>query len=490
MKVSEYGNYDATGLAELIRKGDVSPREVGRAALAAAEALNPKLNAVLEVYQDRVDALPDTTEPRDDGPVFAGVPMMLKDIGASEKGRKQECASLIFKGRIAPKTSDLTRRFREAGLVNLGRTALPELGMASLNSVSALNPSTVNPWNTEYQAGSSSGGAGAVVASGIVPVAHASDIGGSTRHPAGICGAVGLKTTRGRIPLGPEFSDYPIGTLNEFAITRSIRDCAALLDAVEGPVGGDPRTAECPDRPFLETVGRAVAQGNLKKRDRRLRVALCAQSLTSLPLDADVEAAVRRVAALVEDMGAEVTEAAPAIDFDRMIKADMICAGTFLTLAVEQIAADEGFNINSGDLSKVVVDLMDTAKASSALDLFAALEEYNEVRRQVYNFFRPYDLMISPVISCQTEKADLFLPENSEILGDAWEHHIQYLLPFNISGNPAISIPAAMSSTAMPIGVQLVAPFGDDAVLFEVAALLEEEIQWQNRIAPLHSSRL
>ncbi|MEX0310230.1 MAG: amidase, partial [Tateyamaria sp.] len=485
MKPAEYGRHDATALAEMIRNGDVSQREVASAALTAAEALNPSLNAILECHYDRADALPDTPAPLENAAVFAGVPMMLKDIGASEEGRKQELASTAFLGRVAPTTSDLTHRFRAAGLVNLGRTALPELGMASLNSVSAVNPSTVNPWNTDYMAGSSSGGAGAVVASGIVPIGHASDIGGSTRHPAGICGAVGLKTTRGRIPLGPEFCDYPIGTLNEFTITRSVRDSAALLDAVEGPVGGDPRTVAEPPQPFARTVREAQDRGTLAARDRPLRVALCGLSLTPLPLDPEVEATTRRVASVLATHGAEVEEAAPDIDFDAMVRDDMMCAGSFLTVAIRGLAEKEGFALDEGSFSKIVRDLMALASAGSAVDLFAALEGYNAVRRRIYDFFRPYDLLITPVMSCQTEKAELFLPENSEILGDAWTHHLQYLLPFNISRNPAMSVPAAMSSSGLPIGVQIAAPLGDDATLFAVAAVLQSEIKWPSRISPL-----
>lgn len=489
MNLSDYGKLDAVGMADLVRKGDVSSRELGRAAIAAAEAINPQLNAILELYLDRLENMPDTAEPTD-GPILGGVPMMLKDIGASEEGRKQELASLPFKGRIAPTTSHLTTRFRQAGLVNLGRTALPELGMVGLNTVSPLNPTTVNPWDTDYMVGSSSGGAGAVVASGIVPIAHASDIGGSTRHPAGICGAVGLKTTRGRIPLGPDFCDYPIGTLNEFAITRSLRDSAVLLDAIEGPFGSDPRTVAAPAIPFAQTVADAKARGGLGQRGRPLRVGLCLEQFAGLPVDPEVAAATRNVAKLLEGMGAEVIETAPSIDYDMVLEADMMCAGSFLTTALKHIALKEGIELDYDQFSPDILHMVDAANSATAVDLFEALEGYNEVRRQVYAYFGTVDLMISPVISCQTQKAALFLQGQSDSQGDDWAHHYSYLVPFNISGNPAMSVPAAMSSTDMPIGVQLVATFGDDALLFEVAALLEDAIEWHKRIAPIHSSRL
>lgn len=490
MKLSEYGTYDALGLAELIRKREVTPCEVAQCALDATEAFNPHLNAVLETYQDRVDDSKMLEFPADDAPALAGVPMMLKDIGAAEEGRKQELASAAFKGRVSPSTSNLTKRFREAGLVNLGRTALPELGMVGLNAVSELNPATVNPWNTDYQSGSSSGGAGAVVASGIVPIGHASDIGGSTRHPAAICGAIGLKTSRGRITLGPDFTDYPIGTLNEFAVTRSVRDTAALLDAVEGPFGTEPRTVEAPVEPFSETVARTRAAGSLKQGDRPLRVGLCLEHFAGLQIDGEVEAAVRNVAKLLEGMGAEVTEAAPKLDYQMILEADMMCAGAFLTTAIKHITHAEGIDLDYSKFSPDVTAMIEGANAASAVDLFEGLEGYNEIRRQVYDYFGDFDLMVSPIMGCQSQKAELFLLDNPNGTDEDWAHHYSYLVPFNISGNPAISVPASMSSTNMPIGVQLVAPFGRDDTVLAAAALLEDAIGWQKVIAPLHSSRL
>ncbi len=423
MKLSEYGKYDALGLAELIRKGDVTQREVAQCAIDAADALNPQLNAVLETYQDRVDDACMQERQDNDAPVFAGVPMMLKDIGAAEEGRKQELASAAFKGRVSPSTSNLTKKFREAGLINLGRTALPELGMVGLNAVSELNPSTVNPWNTEYQSGSSSGGAGAVVSSGIVPIGHASDIGGSTRHPAGICGAIGLKTSRGRITLGPGFTDYPIGTLNEFAVTRSIRDTAALLDAVEGPFGNEPRTVVAPTIPFSDTVARTLSKGTLKIEGRPLRVGLCLTHFAGLKVDPEVEAAVRNVASLLESMGAEVTEAAPALDYQMIVEADMMCAGAFMTTALKHIAHAEGIELDYTKFSSDVTAMITTANNASAVDLFEGLEGYNEVRPQVNNYFGDYDLMVAPVIACQSQKAALFELDNPNGTEEDWAHH-------------------------------------------------------------------
>ncbi|MCP4821051.1 MAG: hypothetical protein GY883_17835 [Shimia sp.] len=273
-------------------------------------------------------------------------------------------------------------------------------------------------------------------------------------------------------------------------MTRSIRDTAALLDAVEGPFGNEPRTVVAPTIPFSDTVARTLSKGTLKIEGRPLRVGLCLTHFAGLKVDPEVEAAVRNVASLLESMGAEVTEAAPALDYQMIVEADMMCAGAFMTTALKHIAHAEGIELDYSKFSSDVTAMITTANNASAVDLFEGLEGYNEVRRQVYNYFGDYDLMVAPVIACQSQKAALFELDNPNGTEEDWAHHYSYLVPFNISGNPAMSVPAAMSSTNMPIGVQLVAPFGRDDTVLAAGALLEQAIGWQDVIAPLHSSRL
>ncbi len=475
MKVSDYAAHDGLGLAALIKGGEVSAREVAEAAIAAAEGVNPALNCVLEVFHDKLDSLSSSPETADrDAPIFHGVPMMLKDIGAAEASRKQEMASLLTKGRVAKETSNLTKRFQEAGLVNLGRTSLPEFGLASANSVSDIHGTTVNPWHTDYMSGSSSGGAGAAVASGIVPIAHASDIGGSTRHPAGICGAVGLKASRGRTSLGPARSDFPLGTLNEFAITRTVRDSAALMDAIEGPGFGEARIVEKLTRPLLDNVFEVQAGVAIKPGEAQLKVAMWDASFcTSISCDPEVAKTVSDTANTLAAMGADIIKDRPGFDFDMVVEADTLALGAHGAMNMSRLAADVGFSLEDANISPIVTQMIKNANEQTAMDLAVALDQYNLIRRQVSEFFETYDLLVVPVISCQTELASLHALEISSMESDSWMHHYQYLVPFNISGNPAISLPLAMSSSNMPIGVQLVARHGNEELLYRASAALE-----------------
>jgi len=252
MNLREYAQYDGLGLAELVRKKEVTPRELAELASQAVEKINPKINGVIETYTDRIESLGDEAD-NPDAP-FAGVPFFLKDLGATEGGRKQEMGSRLAKGNVADHDSFLTQRFKEAGVSILGRTTTPELGFAPTTE-SILTGKTRNPWNLERIAGGSSGGSSASVAAGIVPISHASDGGGSIRIPAACCGLVGLKPSRGRVTWGPSLDEALNGMALEFAVSRTVRDTAAMLDAVCAPASGDPFIIIQPERPYIEEVG-------------------------------------------------------------------------------------------------------------------------------------------------------------------------------------------------------------------------------------------
>jgi amidase len=248
LNLAEYSSNDGFALADLVKKGQVSKKELGHLFLEAVEKVNPKINAVIEVFSDRIEG---SNNYAIDNPPFAGVPFLMKDIGAGEKGRRQEMGSNLMKGHVADKDSFLTELFKKAGLNLLGRTTTPEFALG-ISTESRLTGSTRNPWNLDIMAGGSSGGSAACVAAGIVPTAHGSDNGGSIRIPASACGLVGLKPSRGRISLGPDMGDP--GMLQEFVLSRTVRDSAFMLDLVSKPILGDPYIIIQPNRPYAEEV--------------------------------------------------------------------------------------------------------------------------------------------------------------------------------------------------------------------------------------------
>ena len=251
MKLQEYAQYDGLGLAELIRKKEVSATELAALALEAVAIVNPQINAVIEVYSQRVETADIGLNP---AAPFAGVPFFIKDFGSAEAGQTQELGSRLAKGRLAERESYLTKRFKKAGLILLGRTTTPEFAQASTTE-SALTGATCNPWDLERTVGGSSGGAAAAVSTGILPMAHASDGGGSIRIPAAACGLVGLKPSRGRVTVGPDSDEGLFGMAQEFIVSRTVRDTAAMLDAVSQPAPGDPFTIIQPKRLYLQEVG-------------------------------------------------------------------------------------------------------------------------------------------------------------------------------------------------------------------------------------------
>src|SRR5512136_2640888 len=246
MNLEEYSRYDGVALAGLVRKREVSPKELANLFVEAVEKVNPRINAIIEVWSDRIKGLDNNMNVPDGS--FAGVPFLMKDLGAGEAGRVQDNGSRLMKGHVVDNDAFLTERFKKAGLTLLGRTTCPELGMG-ISTESVLTGATRNPWDLEKMVGGSSGGSAASVAAGIAPVAHASDNGGSIRIPASACGLVGLKPSRGRVTSGPDFGEAWPGMLQEFIVSRTVRDTAAMLDAVSAPAAGDPFIITQPSRP-------------------------------------------------------------------------------------------------------------------------------------------------------------------------------------------------------------------------------------------------
>jgi len=464
---SDYLAHDALGLAALVRAGQVSARELADCALALAAERNPRVNALLEtVDPDAACAAAGA------GGAFAGVPFLVKDLVLHQKDALCEMGSRLCAGLRAAADTELMARFRAAGLVTLGRTATPEMGY-SVSTESALAGATGNPWNPALMAGGSSGGSAAAVAAGIVPLAHANDGGGSIRIPAACCGLVGLKPTRGRVPIGPDAAEGLSGLGIEFALTRSVRDAAALLDAVQGGAPGDPYVIPAPRQAYLES---------LALRSPRLRIALCTQPWSGVPVDPEIVQAVRQVARHLACEGYEIVESRPALDPEAFAAANTCVWSANIARWVDDICAATGRSPSLDTLQPATLEIYEFGRGLSAGDFLAALASFNTVNRSLGEFFTRYDLLLSPVTALLAQPLGTYSAAREGFTARSWTDHIFSFAPFtavfNATGQPAISLPLARSRSGLPIGIQFAAGFGREDLLLALAARLEESMPW------------
>jgi len=470
---AQLASLDATAQAELIRRRDVTARELVDAAIARIEHVNPQLNAVITALYDGARAA--AAAPRADGP-FAGVPFLLKDLIASYAGARLTSGSGVLRDFVPTYDSELVRRYKRAGLIVVGKTNTPEFGIPPTTEPIAYG-ATHNPWDLARSPGGSSGGSGAAVAARMVPMAHANDGGGSIRIPASCCGVFGLKPTRGRNPLGPDHGDIMNGLVCEHAVTISVRDSAALLDAVAGPDVGDPYCAPPPARPFRAEVGADPG---------RLRIAFTTRAPTGVPVSAECDRAVRDAAALCAELGHVVEEASPAIDGVVLIR-------SFVTLWAAAAAKDvialqrKGFVSDREQFEPVTWALHEMGTQVNAGEYLLALQQLQAMTRDVARFFTTHDLWLTPVLT------DPPLPLGS--LDADWNEPLKgffragEICPFtpicNATGQPAMSVPLYWTADGLPIGSHFVARFGDEATLFRLAAQLEAARPWASRRPPV-----
>jgi amidase len=463
VELYEYAQHDAVGLRDLIAAGGVSAAEVETVARQALDMANATVNGLaLPLFSPALDHA-------EDGP-FAGVPFLLKDSGPMASGVPFFCGSRSLKGVVAQHDHDLMTRFRAAGLVTLGLTTVPELA-ASFSTEPVKHGPTRNPWDLERGVGGSSGGAAALVAAGAVPVAHANDGAGSIRIPASCCGLVGLKPSRGRTPCGPELGEAAFGAACEFALTRTVRDAAHLLDAVEGPGVGDKYTAPPP-------LGRYADQ--LAVEPGRLRVALTTRAWSGMAVDPEVAAAALQAGHGLEDMGHVVGEASPAIDWDAVMQG---AVAELAALAAPFLTAPRPPDPSS--LEAVSRRILKEVKDLSALELMAGLDAQNRVTRSIGAFFTAYDLLVTPTLGQLPAPHGTLRYDDPDHTMTSWLRSIfdygPFTVVFNISGQPAISLPLGYSSGGLPIGVQLVTAYGREELLFRIAAQLERVMPWNHR---------
>jgi amidase len=472
---------DATAQAELVRSGEASPAELVEAAIARIEALNPQLNAVIHELYDEGRAAAANSPP--DGP-FRGVPFLFKDIGAALAGQPFHLGTRILKeiGFRAPVDTYLGQRFRDAGFVTVGKTNTPELGILPTTEPDAYGP-TRNPWDLSRTPGGSSGGSAAAVASGMVPIAHANDGGGSIRIPASHCGLVGLKPTRQRISEGPLIGDNISGLTAELVLARSVRDVAAVLDAVHGAAPGDPYVAPPPARPYVEELDAEPGQ---------LRIALLTSSAAEIEIEATVVEAARDAGALVESLGHEIGERgltdATLGGGDGLVESFMIRweAGQAATIAtLERVI---GRPVTAEDVEPLTWALTEAGRSHGAGEYLTAVAQHQLIARVIGGWLdTEFDLLLTPAVGEPPPPLGSYDdsgPDPMAAIRRAWPT-AAFSGIFNATGQPAISLPLHWTADGLPVGVQLVAPLGREDLLIRIAAQIERARPWSDRVPPL-----
>jgi amidase len=466
----EYERYDGLGLAALVRQREVSPGELLDAAIERVERRNPAINAVVDRFYDRAKAAIAAGLPS--GP-FTGVPYLLKDYGVYLAGTRTTGGSRLFRDAVADHDSEIVRRMKRAGLVIFGKTNTSELGLSTSVEPLLFGP-TRNPWQPDHSAGGSSGGAAASVASGMVPMAHATDGGGSIRIPASCCGLFGLKPTRARTPLGPDLGESWNGAGVGHAVTRSVRDSAALLDATAGPDIGDPYWAPPPRGSFLAEIGADPG---------RLKIALATRPGTGDAVDPECVAAATAAARLCQSLGHEVVEAAPEIEEPERSAAARVIATAHTRVTLELRAKALGRELRPDDVEKQTWAAAEFGRQASASAYANAIRVLHRAGRVVGRFFTQHDVLITPTLCRPPHKIGVIAASNRDqrAFVEALLGTIAFTSPFNGTGNPAMSVPLHWSPDGLPVGVQFVAGFGEEGLLFRLAAQLEKAQPWAGR---------
>lgn len=491
----DYDKYDGLGLAALVRRRKVKPVELVEEAVARIERYNPSLNAVIhKMYGPALEAA-DSALPQ--GP-FRGVPFLLKDLIACFRGEPLTNSSRFFRDYVPDFDSELVSRYKNAGLIVIGKTNTPEFGMSFVTE-SELHGAARNPWDLSRTTGGSSGGSAAAVAARIVPMAHGGDGGGSIRIPSSCCGVFGLKPTRGRNPLGPYFGEAWRGFVCEHVITRSVRDSAAMLDATAGPDTGAPYWCEPHTGTFLNEVGKEPGQ---------LRIAFTAQPFFSDSVDAECVYGLESAVKLCEELGHHVEEAFPKLDYISIRTAfvTVVCSET--RAAIEQAERELGRKASYKDFENETWVASLLGKRCRAPDLSMALNLLQSAGREIGRFFEKYDILLTPVnaapplpvgasvvIGFQRIALKVLARLNAggliNLLGgipvsaERAFGFAAYTPLFNVTGQPAMSVPLHWADDGLPIGMQFVGRYGDEATLLRLAGQLEKARPWANRMPPV-----
>jgi amidase len=479
ISLKDYTAYDGLGLASLVARKEVTPKELIDAALQAIAKVNPKLNSVLQTLPEMATA--EIAAGLPNGP-FAGVPFVIKELVLHAKNVRSDSGSRLGQGFIPSADTELMARFRRAGLVLIGTTQTPELGYNPTTETVLFGP-VHNPWDLNRSAGGSSGGSGASVAAGIVPVAHANDGGGSIRIPAACNGLVGLKPTRDRLPTGPDYADPLCGLACEFAVTRTVRDAAALLDAVAGADVGAPGILTPPTRPYAKEVGAAPG---------KLRIGWTATPASGEKIDPECVKAVNETVRVLGDLGHTLIEGGPRYDWDEFLANVHIIWTAFTALSADGVAAALKRKPSADNLEAVTFACYEDGKRRSALELLSSMSYNNLLSRSVGAFFQNVDALVTPTIARVPARLGELDQNRKGMTPMEWTRQVFAYCPFtplfNSTGQPAISLPMHWSAEGVPVGVQIAGRFGDEATLIRLAAQLEEARPWAKRKPPTHVS--
>jgi amidase len=463
-----YAESDGLALAELVHRGEVSPLELVEAAVSTIETLNPTLNAVIHKHYDMArEAAADV----DRGAPFAGVPYLLKELATSWKGSPNTNSSYYLKDVVSDFDAEVVTRIKKAGFLLVGKSNAPENGW-SISTEPKLYGATVNPWRADLTAGGSSGGSCAAVAARMVPVAESSDAAGSIRVPASCCGVLGLKPSRGRITMAP-YADVWHGGAYFLANTRTVRDTAAYLDAVAGALPGDAYQPPVPAKSWLELSKRAPA---------KLRVGYSVTPPDGRPIDAEVRQAVLDTAKKLEGLGHSVEEHNMALDADNAWRTytHMSCVQT--AAIFDWLSAVVGRPATADDVEPITWAIIERGRATSGIRHISDVEAVRQIGRAIALDINDYDIFLTPTLTHLPRPVGFYDMSMTDLdaYNDLWTDGV-FMFPFNMSGQPAMSIPVGQSKSGVPIGVQAVGRYGDEATILALATVLEQEMPWAGR---------
>ena len=470
MPITDYSEHDGVALGQMVAKGEVTPLELVDAAIDRIERHNGALNAVVHTAYD--EARERAKGPLPDGP-FKGVPFLIKDLGMPVAGWPRTSGSKFARHIVDTEDGGLTRRYRESGVIPLGKTNTPEYGITGTTESALLGPCR-NPWNPAHISGGSSGGAASAVAAGIVPMAHASDGLGSIRIPAACCGLVGLKVNRDRVPNLPDAYDYAAGFVVDHVVTRTVRDSAVMLDATGIPEPGSPYALPAKARPYAQEVETSPG---------KLRIAWSSETANGRPIDPEIQAALERTATLLKGLGHEVVEKGLGIDYRALYAARGPVSGANFAGGMERLIDEVGREPEQDELEPLTWASLKGGRRVTGAQAFRALQDLRALNRFTLAFFEDWDVYLCPVLGTPVPEVGFIDPVNLEPkeVNRRQGKVFPFTPPMNFSGQPSISLPLEMDSNGLPIGMMFSARYADEATLFRLAAQLEKEAPWKGR---------
>jgi amidase len=473
MSFPGYSEHDGLGLADLVRRREIQPVELLDAAIERVERHNPALNAV--IYKAYDEAREAAAGELPDGP-FKGVPFLIKDLGAQVRGWPRTSGSKFAQVEADESDSELVRRYRQTGLVLFGKTNTPEFGIPGVTNSERLGACR-NPWNPDHISGGSSGGAAAVTAAGMVPMAHASDGLGSIRIPAANCGLVGMKVTRDRTPIA-EVTDGAIGFSVHHVVSRTVRDCAAMLDATGYARPGDPFQAPAKAGPYLDEVSRGPG---------RLRIAWSAETPSGQPLADEVLQALHRTVTLLEGLGHEVFEQGLGIDYRQLYRAQGVVSASNFSANVQRWITALGREPGPDELGPLARRGYEAGKQITGQQALWGWQELRLLTRQILEIFESFDVYLTPTMLTPPPRVDWLNPLMVDVAEFDRRSSATYSTarPANFTGQPSVSLPLWESDSRLPIGMMFTGRFADEATLYRLAGQLEKEQPWRGRRPPI-----